>query len=94
MGWKGRSMAEKITPETIEQTPDVTADDVLDPDAILAELAAARGIAFVDVHDLSLRVATEPGLVAGDGLHPSGAQYALWVERIAPVVARLIGRGR
>jgi lysophospholipase L1-like esterase len=28
--------------------------------------------------------------VADDGLHPSGAQYALWVERIGPVVARLI----
>jgi lysophospholipase L1-like esterase len=61
--------------------------------AILAELAAERGIAFVDVYDLSLRVAAEPALVAGDGLHPSGAQYGLWVERIAPVVARLIGRG-
>jgi len=60
---------------------------------ILAELAADRGIAFVDVYDLSLRVAAERALVAGDGLHPSGAQYALWVERIAPVVARLIGRG-
>ena len=30
-------------------------------------------------------------LVAGDGLHPSGVQYAPWVERIAPVVARLLG---
>jgi lysophospholipase L1-like esterase len=28
--------------------------------------------------------------VAGDGLHPSGAQYALWVERIAPAVAELL----
>jgi len=28
--------------------------------------------------------------VADDGLHPSGAQYALWVERIAPVVGRLL----
>jgi lysophospholipase L1-like esterase len=28
--------------------------------------------------------------VARDGLHPSGAQYARWVERIAPVVKRLL----
>ncbi len=59
--------------------------------AILAELADARGIAFVDIHDLSLRAADDRGLVADDGLHPSGAQYALWVERIAPVVAGLLG---
>jgi lysophospholipase L1-like esterase len=60
--------------------------------AILGELSAARGIAFVDIYDLSLRAADDPALVADDGLHPSGAQYALWVGRIAPVVATLIGR--
>ena len=53
---------------------------------ILRDLSAARGIAFVDIHDLSLRAATDHLLVADDGLHPSGAQYALWVDRIAPVV--------
>jgi acyl-CoA thioesterase-1 len=57
---------------------------------ILQELASSRGIAFVDIHDLSLRAASDPSLVAGDGLHPSGAQYALWVDRIAPVVAELL----
>jgi lysophospholipase L1-like esterase len=59
--------------------------------AILGDLAADRGIAFVDIHDLSLRAAEDRSLVADDGLHPSGAQYALWVERITPVVAALIG---
>jgi hypothetical protein len=29
-------------------------------------------------------------LVADDGLHPSGRQYASWVERIAPVVQALL----
>ena len=29
-------------------------------------------------------------MLAGDGLHPSGAQYALWVDRIARVVAGLL----
>lgn len=57
---------------------------------ILLGLAASRGIAFVDIHDLSLRAATDRSLVAGDGLHPSGAQYALWVNRIAPVVSELL----
>ena len=59
---------------------------------ILRDLAAARGIAFVDIHDLSLRAATDRSLVAEDGLHPSGAQYALWVDRIAPIVAELLRR--
>jgi lysophospholipase L1-like esterase len=60
--------------------------------AINAELAHARGIAVVDIYDLSLRAAADRGLVASDGLHPSGAQYGLWVERIAPITARMIAR--
>jgi putative DNA primase/helicase len=37
---------QQITPETIEQTPDVTADDVLDHDAILDELAQLSPLAY------------------------------------------------
>jgi lysophospholipase L1-like esterase len=58
--------------------------------AILEELAASRGIAFVDIYDLSLGAEKDRSLVARDGLHPSGAQYALWVDRIAPVVEELL----
>jgi lysophospholipase L1-like esterase len=58
---------------------------------VLRRLAGRRGIAFVDIHDLSLRAAVDRSLVADDGLHPSGRQYALWVDRIAPVVAELLG---
>jgi len=58
--------------------------------ATMARLAAGRRIAWVDIFDLSLRAADERTLVASDGLHPSGAQYALWVARIAPVVAALV----
>jgi lysophospholipase L1-like esterase len=49
-------------------------------------LATERGIAVVDIHDLSLEAATDRSLVADDGLHPSGQQYARWVERLVPVV--------
>jgi len=60
--------------------------------AILTEVATDRGIAVVDIYGLSLRAADDRSLVADDGLHPSGAQYALWVERIVPVVEELLGR--
>ena len=58
--------------------------------AIITGLARARGIAVVDIYDLSLRAARDRTLVASDGLHPSGAQYALWVERIAPTAEALL----
>ncbi len=58
--------------------------------AELAEASASRSIEHVDIHDLSLRAADDRTLVADDGLHPSGAQYALWVDRIAPTVMTLL----
>ena len=58
--------------------------------AAMTRLATGRGLAVVDIHDLSLEAADDQALVADDGLHPSGAQYARWVERLAPVVRAAI----
>ena len=70
--------------------PETQRARIIGNNAVLAELAAARNIAVVDIFDLSGRVRDDPSLVADDGLHPSGAQYRLWVDRIAPQVERLI----
>lgn len=65
-------------------------DAIVANNATMARLATARGIRHVDTFDLSLRAADDRSLVADDGLHPSGAQYALWVERVVPVVRELL----
>ncbi|MDE2155698.1 MAG: SGNH/GDSL hydrolase family protein [Xanthomonadaceae bacterium] len=49
--------------------------------AIARDEAARAGSRFVDVTTISRR---HPELVAADGLHPSAAQYALWVDAIEP----------
>jgi lysophospholipase L1-like esterase len=72
--------------------PDRQRAGIMANNAIMERLAAGRGIAFVDTFDISLRAAEERTLVAPDGLHPSGAQYALWVERIRPIVEALLRR--
>jgi acyl-CoA thioesterase I len=57
----------------------------------LGELCGDRGIGQVpDIFAISQAAATDRSLVAGDGLHPSGAQYALWVDAIQPVVEGLL----
>ena len=66
-------------------------DAIVANNSIMARASGARGIAFVDIFDLSRQAAADRSLVAPDGLHPSGRQYALWVGRIAPVVAELLG---
>jgi lysophospholipase L1-like esterase len=60
--------------------------------AIITEVARGLGITVVDIHDISLEAATEPSLVAVDGLHPSGRQYELWVQRMVPSVETILGR--
>jgi acyl-CoA thioesterase I len=70
--------------------PDDQHDAIVADNTIMARLTRERGVAFVDIFDLSLRAAEDRSLVADDGLHPSAAQYALWVERIAPVVESLL----
>ncbi len=59
---------------------------------IMAGLAMAAGITVVDIHDISLDAATDRALVATDGLHPSGTQYARWVERILPAMEAMLAR--
>ncbi len=58
---------------------------------VLAALACeppARYLAFGDSYTIgqstSRRAPDRPELVAGDGLHPSGAMYAEWVRRALP----------
>ena len=67
-------------------------DGIVTSNATMMRLARDRGIAFVDIFDISLEAATDRALVADDGLHPSGAQYGRWVERMMPVVEGILGR--
>ena len=57
----------------------------------LGELCEERGIGYVpEIFAISQAAATDRSLVAGDGLHPSGVQYGLWVDAIQPVVEELL----
>ncbi len=46
------------------------------------------GVQYISITDISRRGLKEPELVAGDGLHPSGKMYSLWVERIVKELKR------
>ena len=45
-------------------------------------VALEYGIVWVDITPISRRGLNGPALVAEDGLHPSGEQYRVWVEKI------------
>ena len=48
------------------------------------DAVSRAGTHWVDVTAISRRAAAEPALVAADGLHPSPALHAAWVERVLP----------
>lgn len=55
--------------------------------AVARQEAAAQGVAFVDVTATSRAM---PEAVVADGLHPSGAQYAAWVEAVLPAARQAL----
>jgi lysophospholipase L1-like esterase len=44
------------------------------------------GALYVDITPITREAETNPALIAGDGLHPSAAMYARWVEQILPLI--------
>ena len=46
------------------------------------KITKRMGIRYVNITDLTREGLSNPSYVAGDGLHPSGAMYTLWVDRI------------
>jgi lysophospholipase L1-like esterase len=51
---------------------------------------AAAGAYYVDVTSISRKAFQDPEMVASDGLHPSGKQYAMWVELILPTALNIL----
>jgi lysophospholipase L1-like esterase len=53
--------------------------------AVARSEAEEAGVPFVDVTGISREADVDSALVAGDGLHPSAAMYARWVQVVLPV---------
>jgi lysophospholipase L1-like esterase len=51
----------------------------------------ALNIPYINITEISRTLGASDGALASDNLHPSGIQYAEWVEEIAPAVTEIIG---
>lgn len=58
--------------------------------AHMAQRCAELDIAFINITEISRMLGDSPGALAPDNLHPSGEQYADWVEKMLPVVGTLL----
>jgi len=49
-----------------------------------------QSVAFIDITSISRQLGASQGALASDNLHPSGSQYAMWVEMALPRVKALL----
>ena len=54
--------------------------------AVTKEVTRQMGVTYLDITPISREAATNPALIAGDGLHPSGDQYGRWSALLAPII--------
>jgi len=67
-------------------------DELMEFNASGRRIATEAGIPFYNITPISQEGQDDPGLVAADNLHPSGKQYARWVDEvILAQVVRLLG---
>jgi len=58
--------------------------------AVNQSISKRTGVNYIDVTTVSRTVTGNSALLAPDGLHYSGAMYALWVQLLEPVVTEQI----
>lgn len=54
------------------------------------EITLAHKCHYLDITDSTRKNGINPEYLAGDGLHPSGKEYHVWAERLAPMVAKVL----
>jgi lysophospholipase L1-like esterase len=58
--------------------------------AINNSISTAAGVHYLDITPISRQAATDPSLIADDGLHPSGKMYGMWVEKLITEIEKIL----
>ncbi|RVU01928.1 SGNH/GDSL hydrolase family protein [Mucilaginibacter limnophilus] len=77
-----------VTPFGMSRDPQKIAQEIDAYNAINKEESVKAGVNYVDITPISRQAATQPDLVAADGLHPSAKMYTAWVNLLEPAVEK------
>ena len=58
--------------------------------AINKEITLSYNISYTDITPSTRDAKNDASLIAGDGLHPSGKEYAKWAALLAPVIEKVL----
>ena len=71
--------------DTIQIARDIDAYNAANKD-----ISQAHKCNYVEITDSTRHHAADQEFLAEDGLHPSGKEYAIWAERLAPMIAKVL----
>jgi lysophospholipase L1-like esterase len=66
------------------------AKDIDAYNAAKKEITLAHNCHYIDITDSTRKNGTTAEYLAEDGLHPSGKEYKIWAEKLAPEVAKVL----
>ena len=79
-----------MTPFAADRDRAQIAEEIDQFNLVNYEEAQKAGVHYADVTPISREAVSDAALIASDGLHPSGKMYALWAEKVLPVVMEII----
>lgn len=79
-----------VTPFAADRDQAAIAREIDAFNAANKAIAAASGAHWLDITPYTREAAQDPTLVAADGLHPSGKDYARWAADLAMLAAQIL----
>ncbi len=71
-----------VTPFAADRDSDLIFREISAYNEIAENIARSKGIAFLNITDISRDALSDSELVAKDGLHPSGKMYKRWIDEV------------
>jgi len=78
-----------VTPFAKDKDPKKIGVEIDRYNRIAQEICEKHEITYLDITEISRLAASDPSLIADDGLHPSGKMYKVWTEKAFSFVLSL-----
>lgn len=79
-----------VTPYASGRDRDYIATQIDSFNVINSMVSARYGVTHLDITGWTREAAHDPTLLARDGLHPSGKEYARWAQKLSALISQLL----
>lgn len=77
-----------VTPFAADRDRNKIAEEIDAFNAINKKIALQYNVHYIDITPGTREAAQDNSLIAGDGLHPSGAEYSKWAEKLSILILK------